>query len=403
MAIDGFIVNVRSMHSLYRLDKLSRRLVAYQLVVRSYIMMQSKIIEKELSEIKILQEMINTERTYNETLSLLGEAFSQEESVNGIPVLIDFKRLISILKNISDELITNVTRATTENLSADERNNLQMQRIQLFKAFFIAYEQASRLYNTYSENYHENKEQFEKLDQFAVMNNKSRFADLLVQPVQRGMRYALLVSEALNPKHQIPKGTLDKLNELKDVIKGLLEQANVSMNIQEPVRNSYQFITECLFGVFGNYNNNAETKVRTNQEPEETQRGYRFGDVSRAAYKKLFKSAKKSSLITALEELRKGNPIKLNEWAVGFATKADEEARQRYNIDSLEESERDQYTKIFIDKIRDHVNKSIGNINISIYEEAINDWNNPEHITACAPVQAALLELCADQKLGNRI
>lgn len=219
-------------------------------------MLSTVAIEKNLAESFIIKEMVSTESSYNQSLELLDSAFSQDESVQNSPILMQLKSIISSLKNISDMLLVNVNKGLNEAISPEERLKLKIERAQLMKAFFHAYQSYPALYNVYLVDCKSSPVVFETLNARILQDTNQVFglASLLIQPIQRGIRYEMLIKELLKQSADLPKKNVNELEELQIFIADSLNMANSVMVDINPQKSAI-----------------------TTSEPEP----YKFGDYSR--------------------------------------------------------------------------------------------------------------------------
>ena len=196
-------------------------------------MQPAHVMEKNLAEMKIIQEMISTEKTYNETLALLDRAFSADKKTQTNPTFSSLQSLIVQLKDVSDKLLLNVTTALAEETDLDKRQTLQIQRTQLFKAFFVAYRAYAPLFKNYLVLADNHKELLNDVESFIAKNSdkKFRLSDYLSEPFQRGPRYSLLVFEALKRSEGLPQRNIEELDGLYAFIKEAIHDVNSSMPV----------------------------------------------------------------------------------------------------------------------------------------------------------------------------
>ena len=202
------------------------------------------VMEKKLAEMKVIQEIISTEQTYNESLDLLAKAFSyDDEQVKQNPTLLQLQTLITQLKDISDRLLANIIPALSQGIDDADRLKLKIQRTQLLKLFFVAYQGYPVLFEAYHSQCPENPRLFEGLEKFIRRESTKKFklADYLIEPFQRGPRYKLLVSEALKRSEVLPQRNIDELVELEAFITKAISDVNARMKAVDSAP-SYQFV-----------------------------------------------------------------------------------------------------------------------------------------------------------------
>lgn len=250
-------------------------------------MLPTQTIEKDLAELKIIQEMLSTETNYNDSLALLEMAFAKDELVNTNPVLLQFKVIIPLLKIISDKLLANVTKGVNEALSPEERLGLKAERTQLMKAFFHAYQKYPNLYDAYLIENRTNPSALKALEAFIIQSTAKKFglADLLSQPFQRGMRYEMLVKGALTYSDDLSPQHVHELKELLVFIADSIKTANSAMpEVKKAEPTSYRIGDYSRNFLFGSSNEGTVNRAPVNTSPkEEKKEGYRVGDLTRSA------------------------------------------------------------------------------------------------------------------------
>lgn len=219
---------------------------------------------------KVIQEIITTENTYNQSLALLERGFNHEARMQNSPVLKKFQPLIPQLKTISDNVLINIQDSASKNISEQQLTVLRVQRTQLLSAFFIAYQSYTAIYNDFSKEMISNPDQFTELENFVRTESgkPSQLSDYLIQPFQRGPRYSMLVDAALKNNHNLEEAQLEQLNLLAAQIKECLLAANAYIPAGTP--------------------------------------GYQFGDISRSAISSLSNSV--SGLTSSFSRLWKKAP-----------------------------------------------------------------------------------------------
>jgi hypothetical protein len=245
-----------------------------------------------LTEHKVIQEMINSEQTYNQTLTFLQEILSKEDLVKNSQALIGFKTIVPQLKVISDKLLDNVKKAIQPEIDPRERNILKIQRSQLLDAFFNAYPLCSNLYINICQEEKANPELFKEINNLVSPNNPSALLRYLIQLIQRGPRYKLLVENAISYNAKLKddneaKLSAEKVSALEILlgkIKNVLDKANslVEKIDEKVVKKPYQFgdITKATITAVANYFHQDEQLKPAETEVTGSKNGYRFGDYS---------------------------------------------------------------------------------------------------------------------------
>ncbi|CDZ79226.1 RhoGEF domain protein [Legionella massiliensis] len=244
-------------------------------------------IRATLTEHKVIQEMIETERTFNTSLAFLSDILSKDELVKDIGVLLQFRTIVEQLQDISDKLLANVIDAMSIKDDPSTRNKLKEQRTGLLKLFFQLYPTCTNLYTEYAQLAGANKELFQEIDKYTSRNNTNRLdlQGFLIQPVQRGPRYAMLIAAAISYNAKLLDNDEAKLSEEKvlDLTK-LLEVVQAQLidaNTKTAKLDVKPFELSDIPGMIINYFQ--EPAVTTVSEQPVT-RGYRIGDGSRAVY-----------------------------------------------------------------------------------------------------------------------
>ncbi|ASQ45285.1 RhoGEF domain-containing protein [Legionella clemsonensis] len=191
-------------------------------------------IQKMLDENKVIKEILDTESTYNKTLDFLLKL-----SMPDSELFAQLKIYLSQLKEVSDRLIENV-KVTFAEPNISSLNALKIHRIQLIKAFFTLYKDYLGWHEIYLKEVAANPAKFNQLNQY-LSTHSPDMADLsfyLIQPVQRGPRYALLAAEIIKCNNRLADGhpakfsdtTIADLMKVIEVIKERLQEANSSMS-----------------------------------------------------------------------------------------------------------------------------------------------------------------------------
>lgn len=249
--------------------------------------MQTLIEQNPIVNNLVFQESIKTEQHYNNTLTLLETAFGACDVSNN-PNLSNFKRLITPLKVISDQLLANVLTAV--DVSTTDGSILREQRKQLITAFFKAYKDYAQSYNDFCAVTKKSPEHA------AVASHlgKQGLESLLIQPIQRGPRYMLLIAETAKNNKHVDETNLNELDTLLSIVKDFLASINQNVDTPKSTNKEYELgdHTKALIDWVATVTKNHEehNHEEPNQEP-----GYQFGDGYRWGKKTLssfFSSAK---------------------------------------------------------------------------------------------------------------
>lgn len=248
--------------------------------------------DDKLFDNRVFQEMLDTERSYNDALNLLGLALLMDTLVQEEPVLMELRKIIPILKDISDGLLKNAENTVDPRLSDSDRNVLKVQRTQLLTAFFKVYKDYATIFdnylaanNAYALKYASNPEQnpFHKIDTYLMrFGNKLGLGAHLIQPIQRGPRYSLLVKEAaksVSPEDE----SFNELDALQRLISTQLFEINSAMAPTAQTEGYWfgKITYTLLFGEPGKTPVKPEPIPAKVEESEAEAAPYRFGDYTR--------------------------------------------------------------------------------------------------------------------------
>ncbi|MGL6036660.1 MAG: RhoGEF domain-containing protein, partial [Legionella sp.] len=245
-------------------------------LIYSGVIMQAKI------DSKVFEEMISTETSYNNSLTTLFLALSSGDCIKENLLLVQFKQSITVLKGISDDLQLNAEVSFEENTSEKAHLLLRNQRVNLLSAFFSEYKNYIKLYDTYLTQQKQNPTQFDKINEyFAHDKIQPGFEAHLIQPIQRGPRYQLLIAAAQDNTKGVTERNIQELNSLQELVKSCLFAANSNSTKDDP----YWFgkITYTL--LWGNSGQSAQvetpqtTSVALLGTRTEDRTGYQPGDL----------------------------------------------------------------------------------------------------------------------------
>ncbi|STX48151.1 RhoGEF domain [Legionella hackeliae] len=253
-------------------------------------------IQDTLTEHKAIQEMLDTEKNYNDALDRL--LMVPSELMPDNVLFAQLKNYLPQLKNISDMLLKNVTMSLGNDIDPSALNQLKAQRTQLLKAFFTLYQDYARWYETYAKEVAINPRKFMGLDLYLSESHASKLglSDYLIQPFQRGPRYNLLVIAAIEYNNKLPSDDSTKLSDesiadlvkIRDVIRDYLKAANSSMSTPQATAKAYQFgdYTWAALNFLSEYVKSQESQtMNVKTSPASGHKsGYKFGNVSRAIW-----------------------------------------------------------------------------------------------------------------------
>lgn len=190
----------------------------------------------------VIGEMITTENNYNNRLRDLGLALSMEINVGKDPLLLQLREAVFTLKGISDTLLLNAKVAYKPEITdLDTHRLLRIQRVSLLKEFFTQYKEYLKLFDTYLAAKKANPLHFKIIEGYCEkFFNSLEFEAHLIEPIQRGCRYGLLIKEALKTSEGLTQQNLKELDELQQLVKDCLHEVNSSANLTS-FKKAYQF------------------------------------------------------------------------------------------------------------------------------------------------------------------
>ncbi|CEG57632.1 RhoGEF domain-containing protein [Legionella fallonii] len=265
--------------------------------------------DKLIVDNKVVEEMIATEQSYNQALTLLAAALNIKEIVKDNPFLHELKITINILKNISDDLLKHAAKAVDPLVTEREHKAYRAQRLQLMQAFFLAYQNYSSLFERYIDESRKDPAAFMSLEDFLATHSTSKLdlASYLIQPIQRGPRYSLLVKETKRMSQHLTQNNVEEFLKLEAFISESLSKVNKYLTdtskTKAPQDDGYYPGKLTITAASGVYNylfaSSSASEPEHNEEPiqdenvqkEPKRTGYRFGDGGRYLYS-LFTSTK---------------------------------------------------------------------------------------------------------------
>ncbi|MCE3046011.1 RhoGEF domain-containing protein [Legionella sp. 16cNR16C] len=221
-----------------------------------------------------LAELFKTEETYRNKLIFLVSVFSRAGLIGANPVLNRFKQLLPRLVDISMRLDTNVTKgleisqkiAAGETISLEEQetlDSLREARQQLLIKYFLLYAEYAKNYAAFAQQAG-NPQAFKALKDYVYASNTQGFclSDYLIEPVQRGPRYDILIKNIIEYNQSAKVNPSVKLNE-----KQIEQFQKMSAHIKHCASEA----------------NKATTEMTPAEKPDEKP-GYKFGDISKAGW-----------------------------------------------------------------------------------------------------------------------
>lgn len=164
---------------------------------------------------RVIQEMIESELNYQNSLSKIVTASNEPFYAEGPELFQRLATAVNKFAELSESLHLNASIELTQNLSNSELSELRAQRMALIGEFFTEFKNYMSLYEEflktkYAANTSSNKLSFKQLDNF-LKPTLSNSDSLLIQPLQRGPRYELLIRDALKRDDELSEGAPDKL------------------------------------------------------------------------------------------------------------------------------------------------------------------------------------------------
>ncbi|WP_298622208.1 RhoGEF domain-containing protein [uncultured Legionella sp.] len=251
--------------------------------------------DEKIFDNKVFQEMLDTERSYNNALGLLGLALLMGTIVQGNPILLSIKEKLPMLQEISNGLLQNAEKTVDPELTESERNILKVQRTQLLTVFFKAYKDYAVVFDKYLAAEAEYAVQhktspkdnpFHKINLYLKQHgNNLGLGDHLIQPIQRGPRYSLLVAQAAKSLSSEDENT-PELEALRTLISKELFDINSAMKSNAQTE-GYWFgkITYTL--LFGEPGKTPVQPTPVKVEEKAETKSYRFGDFSRGFFNRI--------------------------------------------------------------------------------------------------------------------
>ncbi|KTC87573.1 MULTISPECIES: RhoGEF domain-containing protein [Legionella] len=253
--------------------------------------------QRNLSQNRVIQEIIDTERTFYRSLDILDNYFSSYgKTAKHNDFLIKLRGLLPQLKDVSTKLLQNVTESIRTDLDPSELAKLRQQRTQLIKVFFTIYPIYSELYPTYLKEVREHPEAFKDIELYLAdpkANAKqSDLASILIQIIQRGPRYQLLViaiiklNNDLTPEDpsRLTFEEIQRIEELLILIKGSIEKVNSELPVLDlkselESKKGYQFGDFLLRPAYEYLTQEVELDETSTSSTSAPVQSYRPGDL----------------------------------------------------------------------------------------------------------------------------
>ncbi len=188
----------------------------------------------KLNDNKVLNEILESEKNYKGKIKTLVNFLS---GPNFGTVLNDLKTNLDSLHGSSKKIIKNIedTLAMLDNdsVSEFERFNIGMERLLLMDAFYTQYGSYVSVFNALQEILQNAEGDFKEIDKCLAAQNRGMGLEYFaIEPIQRAMRYELLLKELLKSSQE--ENSIDERQGI--IIKALYEKAkekNTSVNMQQ--------------------------------------------------------------------------------------------------------------------------------------------------------------------------
>lgn len=163
---------------------------------------------------RAINEMIRSEETYLNHIIVLFNCLD-DELIENISVLKNYKPYLRKLINISEQLLKNIRSSLVQGNDSEQLNLLRSERTQILVSFFEIYPEVNHWYGMFAEKSKQRPDKFQEITDYVAKNTSDgqNLMSYLVMPVQRGMRYKLLIEAALAHNHKLAADDPVKLNE----------------------------------------------------------------------------------------------------------------------------------------------------------------------------------------------
>jgi len=179
----------------------------------------------------VLVEMIESEVKYHSRLVLLGDTLTAHAGKDSLLSKLNVQIKYFIETSILFQ--KNANEATTE-ANLNQRVILRKQRVGILKAFFTSYKTYSQLHQEYLAEIARNPRKYLMLDNILIAAKNPILGSLLIEPIQRGPRYQMLVLEAIKNKQNFDDLNISEFQELAKIIPEILIEINRGMTILPP-------------------------------------------------------------------------------------------------------------------------------------------------------------------------
>jgi hypothetical protein len=179
---------------------------------------------KNLEEINAFKEFISSEKSFGTSMLVLKKALENGEITPKSELMSTIYAIAKELAALSKKIIIHLDDTSDEVIQ--ELRDLREERKEIVKQFFDIYKRYVTIYKQFIEEQKKDKTQFVSLNKHLTSNNNGQtLPSLLIMPIQRGMRYTLLITELLKDK-SLDQNKITYLNKFSDELKDKLEQVN---------------------------------------------------------------------------------------------------------------------------------------------------------------------------------
>ncbi|MCC5791871.1 MAG: hypothetical protein JJT82_04575 [Legionellaceae bacterium] len=253
---------------------------------------------KSLADSLQLQELLESERRYAASLELLKDTLSHAQghySSQLLPIITELRQTaVDIIENLQQTLALLERDSNDSNQPEDAslRLKLGIQRVMLVRDFFAQLTHYSPLFTEITNAQKESPELFTQLNAHIIKTDKMGIDSLLMQPIQRGPRYQLLLKEILKFMQDHPesadKRQMEMVTGILETVQEKLQDVNAQTPDSKAVNKPYQFgdYTRKLLGI--SHHCPEIFLLPSDKEPDEKSataatsgKTYQFGDLTR--------------------------------------------------------------------------------------------------------------------------
>ncbi|RUR17272.1 hypothetical protein ELY21_11165 [Legionella sp. km535] len=249
---------------------------------------------------RVIQEMLDTEKTYQTSLEQFSQATEQAFYAEGPEIFQKLATATQKFNELSEALHFNASVEMTQSLGNAELTQLRAERMNLIGQFFAEFKSYMSVYEEflkikYASNETSEQLAFKQLDTFLRRISTLDSASLLIQPLQRGPRYELLIKDVLKRDDELSP---DAPNKLSDEARGQLEillnttKSYLSEAAKREATPGYKFgdITRSLVRKGSELLSAAKSAPSAPENTSTQASGYKFGDITRGFVSKAYHS-----------------------------------------------------------------------------------------------------------------